>query len=263
MAANMQDSQYPRPAGGPAALADVYTGPLQQLSPPLHEHEAPAATVDVRRTQDRDWLAPVIERFAAASGYDDRRAAASQWSKWYFNTLIVPAVAANLLLHRDLPPDPGDVGVVIGNGAHAEQLVLPAAVYALPASPPDTRFSTLVDRYLRPMSEALSTLTGISPRVFASNAGNTLEYCVAVLADHPAAREGDLEQVRELLTWRRLPDGRSNFLYQPVRYLTGPDGSSARVRRVCCVRYLASGLGYCSNCPLAVGEAPSRDGTCG
>lgn len=263
MAANIRDSQHPQPAGAPSVLADAYTGPLQGLSPPLHEREAPPETVDVRRTQDPDWLAPVLERFAAANGYDDRRGAASQWSKWYFNTVIVPGIAANLLLRQDLPSDPADAGIVLGDGAHAEQLVLPPAVYALPDPRPDTRFSALVDRYLRPLSEALSALTGISPRVFAGNAGNTFEYCVNALVDHPAARESDLEQARQLMTWRRLPDGRQNFLYQPVRYRTAADGTTARVRRMCCVRYLASGLGYCSNCPLAMEEAPHSADVCG
>lgn len=263
MAAKMQDSQYPRPAGRPSVLADVCTGPLQGLAPPLQECEAPPGTVDVRRTQDLDWLAPVLERFTASNGYDDRRGAASQWSKWYFNTLIVPAVAANLLLHQDLPSDPTDAGMVLGDGARAEKLVLPSAVRDLPAPKPDTRFSALVDGYLRPISEALSALTGISPRVFASNAGNTFEYCVNILGDHPAAQDHDLEQARQLMTWRRLPDGRANILYQPVRYRTSPDGGTARVRRVCCVRYLAAGLGYCGNCPLAVEETPPGAGDCG
>ncbi|WP_092160080.1 (2Fe-2S)-binding protein [Bosea sp. CRIB-10] len=52
-----------------------------------------------------------------------------------------------------------------------------------------------------------------------------------------------------LMAARRLPDGRPNRLFDPVRYPEYKDGPT-RLRRVCCIRYLIPELGYCSTCPL-------------
>ncbi|WP_229332922.1 siderophore-iron reductase FhuF [Halomonas sp. KAO] len=211
-----------------------------------------AGTLPARNLLDPAYLGALFTRFGAQYGHGDRRAVASLWSKWHFSALVAHGLAANLLLERDLPLGLDDLHLEQSPEGQTTGLVLRHAGKPLAELDPHSRFATLLDNHLTPLIEALATVTGASPKVFWSSAGNYLEYFASALADHPMASPDATEPAQALMERRTLPDGRRNPLYRPVRYVTpaSPD-QPARVRRLCCIRYLIDELGYCANCPLA------------
>ncbi|MFC3284761.1 siderophore-iron reductase FhuF [Litchfieldella rifensis] len=231
------------------ALSRLYVGPLEALIPPL------LSTVPAQAMPAADLLIPqrleeLLDRFAVQYRQGDRRAVASLWSKWHFSALLTPALAANLLLERDLPLALERVQVILTAEGRTERLCLEHEGTPLPALGAFTRFATLLDRHLAPLIEVLSALSGASPRVFWSNAGNVFEHFVSVVDQHPMASPGTAEEARLLLESRHYPDGRRNPLFRPVRYIESPHNEVQRVRKLCCLRYLLPELTYCGNCPL-------------
>ncbi|CAM3537851.1 siderophore-iron reductase FhuF [Halomonas lysinitropha] len=234
----------------PSSLARLYVGPLQHLAPPTIAPAAPEG-MPARELLDPARLAALLERFGARYGHGDRRAVASLWSKWHFSALAAHGLAANLLLERDLPLGLDELHLQQSPEGQTTGLVLRHAGRPLAELAPHSRFATLLDDHLTPLVEALAAVSGASPRVFWSNAGNYIEYFAGALADHPMATPDAAEPARALLANRTLPGGRRNPLYRPVRYVEGDDGTLRRVRRLCCIRYLIDELGVCGNCPLA------------
>lgn len=237
-------------------LAPLYRGPLADLEPP----RAPAAAaIPLSRLEDPEWLRPAIAAFATAHGHDDELAAASQWSKHYMAAAVVPAVVANLLLARDIAtPGTGSAGALLTDDNRVFAITLADDLAPVSASEAG-RFAGLIDDLILPVANALAGLTGASPRVFTSNAGNVFEYITSVVADHPDAPDGAAEPAYQLMARRRQPDGRTNPLYQPVRYYTDAEGNRHRVRRLCCIRYRAANLDYCGNCPLLAENQAIQD----
>ncbi|MGM0984373.1 MAG: siderophore-iron reductase FhuF [Pseudomonadota bacterium] len=234
----------------PSSLARLYVGPLRHLAPPTIAPAAPEG-MPARDLLDPTRLAALLERFGARYGHGDRRAVASLWSKWHFSPLAAHGLAANLLLERDLPLGLDELRMQQSPEGQTTGLVLRHAGRPLAELASPARFATLLEGHLAPLIEALAAVSGASPRVFWSNAGNYFEYFANALADHPLATADIAEPAREMLESRSLPDGRRNPLHQPVRYVEGNDGTSRRVRRLCCIRYLIDELGVCGNCPLA------------
>ena len=243
-------------AAAHSLLAPLYCGPLADLEPP----RAPtAAATPLSRLADPEWLRPAIAAFATAHGHDDELAAASQWSKHYMAATVVPAVVANLLLARDITTlGTESVGALLSDDNGVLAIALTDDLAPVSASGAG-RFAGLIDGVILPAANALAGLTGASPRVFTSNAGNVFEYITSVVADHPDAPHGAAEPAYQLMARRRQPDGRANPLYQPVRYYTDAKGNRHRVRRLCCIRYRADNLDYCSNCPLLAENQALRE----
>lgn len=238
----------------PSSLARLYVGPLQHLAPPAiapmtHEGMPAHELLDPAR------LAALLERFGAQYDHGDRRAVASLWSKWHFSVLAAHGLAANLLLERDLPLSLDALHLQQSAEGQTTGLVLRHAGRPLAAFDPSARFTTLLDGHLAPLIEALAAVSGASPKVFWSNAGNYVEYFAGALAEHPMAGPDAGEPAKALMTRRTLPDGRRNPLYHPVRYVENDNGTPRRVRRLCCIRYLIDELGVCGNCPL---DCPNR-----
>ena len=232
-------------------LPPLYTGPLEGLSPP-EVATAPAPDVaPARDLLDPAHLEALLERFGARYGHGDRRAVASLWSKWHFSALAAHCLAANLLLERDLPLGLDELHLEQSPEGQTTGLALRHAGHPLADLAPCRRFATLLDGHLGPLIEALAAVTGASPKVFWSNAGNYFEHFAGALADHPMAAPDVAEPAMALVESRTLPDGRRNPLYRPVRYVERDDGSLRRVRRLCCIRYLIEELGVCGNCPLS------------
>ncbi|MDN3522213.1 siderophore-iron reductase FhuF [Halomonas ramblicola] len=239
------------------ALSTLYIGPLAGLAPPRVSAAPGADTLSARDLLDPARLAALFDCFGAQYGHGDRRAVASLWSKWHFSALSAHALAANLLLERDLPLRLDELRLIQSPEGQTTGLSLRHAGRPLGELDGLARFTTLLDGHLAPLIEALAATTGASPKVFWSNAGNYFEYFVGALAEHPMASPGMAEPAQALMESRTLPDGRRNPLYRPVRYVepVAPD-RPRRVRRLCCIRYLIEELGYCANCPLECRRAP-------
>lgn len=246
------------------ALSQLYFGPLAPFPPPRITAAPEADALPGRELLDPARLTGVFDRFGARYGHGDRRAVASLWSKWHFSALAAHGLAANLLLERDLPLGLDDLHLEQSAEGQTTGLVLHHAGSPLAELDPYPRFATLLDGHLTPLVEALSSATGASPRVFWSNAGNYFEYFAGALAKHPMASPGVAEPAQALMACHTLPDGRRNPLYQPIRYVEADEaGSTRRVRRLCCIRYLIDELGYCGNCPLACRRGPRAAGESG
>ncbi|SFU94971.1 siderophore-iron reductase FhuF [Halomonas korlensis] len=233
------------------ALSSLYVGPLEGVTPPRISAAFGTDALPARELLDPARLAALFDRFGAQYGHGDRRAVASLWSKWHFSALAAHGLAANLLLKRDLPLGLDELHLQQSPEGETTGLVLRHAGRPLAELDSHSRFATLLDDHLSPLVEALAAATGASPKVFWSNAGNYFEYFAGALDDHPMALPGVSEPAQALMASRALPDGRRNPLYRPVRYVehVAPDRPH-RVRRLCCIRYLIEGLGYCANCPM-------------
>ncbi|WNL38221.1 siderophore-iron reductase FhuF [Halomonas sp. PAMB 3232] len=234
----------------PTTLAECYTDRLAHLTPPRIGGAPPAGAIKASRWRNPALLEQSIAPYAASLPGGDRRAVASLWSKWLFSSLTVPTVVSHLLLDRNLPVSLDDVYVLPNEQGCVTGLWLAHEGERITTRDPVERFSTLIDGHWAPLIERLSTLVGLAPRVFWSNAGGYLDYYVNLLAEHPGVRPNALTAARALLESRTL-DGQRNPLYQPVRSYQ-PKGSTEvkQVRKLCCLRYLLDEFEVCSNCPL-------------
>ncbi len=185
---------------------------------------------------------------------DDERALLSQWSKLYFNLVVPPALVAACVLGRPLAMALPDCTVVLRRGLpHA--LWLPSDTLGTPAglgaasAEPVARYRSLCVEHLAPLIEQLAQAVRLAPRVFWSNAANTLEY--ALVHELPAGA-GDAAWLFGQHSF--FDTGASNPLYRAIRYVdTTRPGLDApfRARRVCCLRDRLPGEEMlCSACPL-------------
>ncbi|MET0315099.1 MAG: siderophore-iron reductase FhuF [Hansschlegelia sp.] len=226
------------------ALAPLFRGALEPFADCLTL--TPTATMRAGSDLlDRETLRDTIDHLALTYGDGDRRAVASIWSKHHFSALMPATLAANLLIDLELPVALDDVSVVSDAEGRTRKIVLRAGGAKLSDDRFETRFDALIDGHVTPLIAVLSAVTGASPRVFWSNAGNVFDYVVRGALELGAAPSA-VEVGLRLMTERRRK-GRPNPLYAPVSYL--PEGG--RVRRVCCLRYLAPEVGYCGACPIA------------
>lgn len=229
---------------------DLFSGPLARVPAPLIGPEAPPAAMAAERLREPARLRSLLERFGGAGVGHDLRGLASQWSKWYCNALLGPALAVDVLLRRQLPLGPGCVHVCLDDDARPQRLCLTHAGDRTWQTDPAERFAFVLD-HLAPLIEALATTSGAAPRVFWGNAGNAFEHALGLLERHPWASPDAASAGRTLLAQRYLAGGRRNPLHRPIEYCVAPCGTARRTRRVCCIRYLLPGVGYCGSCPLA------------
>lgn len=225
------------------ALAPLFTGPLEPFADSLTlapcEGAHPASDL-----LDHAVLRDRIECLAPSYGDGDRRAVASIWSKSHFSALMPAALAANLLLDIDLPIAIDRVDLVSDELGRTKQIVLPHPGKRLPAGEAGGRFDELIDAHVAPLVATLAKVSGASPKVFWSNVGNVFEFVIQKSRDlgaSAAASDAGLA-----LMAARKTAGRPNPLYAPISY--PPEGG--RLRRVCCLRYLAPAVGYCGTCPI-------------
>ncbi|GHA99075.1 siderophore-iron reductase FhuF [Modicisalibacter luteus] len=237
-------------SGSGSPLASMYVGPLADVSPPWLCDTPPAETLSGTQLFAPETLGRVLDQFAACFTVDDRRAVASMWAKWYFHLVLLPSLVANVLLERELPLGLDEMHVVLDEHGRPERLYL--SHDGLPLASPKTehRFAGLL-AHLSAVIEVLAPLSGAAPRVFWSNVGSGFDYYLGLLETHPAMWPGMADACWQLLERRELDDGQRNPLFQPVRCVTGEDGSPQRVRKLCCLCYLIPELGDCGTyCPL-------------
>lgn len=243
-----------------AALAPLFTGPFASYREVLVTRDDPRPSIASTLLLQPENLEPVLQRFSPEHSGQDRRALASQWSKYYLVKLIPPVVAAALVLGRRLPLDFDEVDVVLDEQGLPEAFKLPGEgeLFNGPPSDPFQRFSELIDNHLQPFVQGLAAQVKLSPKVLWSNAGNYFEWFIGEMARVPLPPHL-LADGRALLETERRPDGSRNPLFFPVRYAPvscelRPDGLW-RQRRVCCIRYRLDTLAHCGNCPL-IDEPP-------
>lgn len=230
------------------AYRDFFNGDLAPIGAHLTLTEPHGPQRPCNTLLDLDHLGDILSRYASNYQAPDCRAVASQWSKLYFSRLMMPVLAINIALDRNLPIDLGDTSVILSCDGKAETFCLINAGATLqPASFAD-RFESLVDGHLAPLIPAISKSSGLSRKVLWANCGNIFENVVSFCAELLGETEG-VRQGRELLASRTWRDCTPNMLFNPVQYRVSGD-RPVRKRRICCIRYLIPELKLCSTCPL-------------
>lgn len=247
------------------ALAPLYMGPFASYRDVLVTRDDPRPSLPVAHLLEPEQLEPVLQGFSPEHAGQDRRALASQWSKYYLVKLIPPVVAAALVLGRRLPVDFDQVQVVLDAQGLPQAFKLPGEgeLFSQPPRDPFERFSHLLDSHLQPFVQRLAAQVKVSPKVLWSNAGNYFEWFVGEMtkASLPAQL---LVDGKALMAAERRPDGSRNPLFEPIRYQPVPCDVRAegrwRQRRVCCIRYRLDTLAHCDNCPLLDQPPPEMIG---
>ncbi|SFH52182.1 siderophore-iron reductase FhuF [Modicisalibacter xianhensis] len=238
-------------AGSGSPLASLYVGPLADNAPPWLCTMPPEHALSGTQLFSPERLEQVLARFATCFSVDDRRAVASMWTKWYFHLVLQPSLAANVLLERELPLGLDEMHVVLDAHGRPERLCLRHDGLPLASFKTEHRFAGMM-AHLSTVIDVLAQLSGAAPRVFWSNVGSSIDYYLSQLESHPAMWPGMTDACWQLLERRELDDGQRNPLFQPVRHVTGEDGTLQRVRKLCCLRYLIPELGDCGDyCPLS------------
>jgi ferric iron reductase protein FhuF len=229
-------------------LAGLFRGDLVAIGAALVIKDHTRSFEPLADLMQPDRLSVILERFSTCYQKPERRAVASQWSKIYFSKLIVPSVAASLMLDWRLPLDLDVTGITLDEFGRPEAFCLTRAGSATPSQTAEARFSFVIDAHIAPVIGAIARASGLSQKVLWSNAGNIVENVVSYCEKSAPAKKS-VEQARLLLRARRLSSGEPNPLFEPVRY-THTCETQVRKRRVCCIRYLIPSLGYCKTCPL-------------
>ena len=203
---------------------------------------------------DADAFADLLARFKVDRGCRDERAAASQWSKWFFSRLIISATVVQLATDQRLVCGWEDLAI----GWHADGTPRCFIVH-------EDRFvagngadlAGGIDTLMRPLVDALTGYGRLSPRVFWSNASMYYDWVVGELARQSRITAERVAAAGVLLNRATRPDGGFNPFARAHRdckpgALDGNDEPITRCRRLCCMRDLDAQWGLCANCPRVV-----------
>ena len=234
-----------------AALASLFTGDFAHYRDVLVLPDDPRPSFPARDLATAEGLENLLAHYRRFQPGDDRRALVSQWSRSYFLRLTVPTVAANLILNRELPVALATLEIVLGDEGLPEAFKIPheGRVYPSPPRDPFERFAELLRENFTPLIEGLNREVKVSRRVLWNNAANYFEWLIGAMGGLLLS-DSMLEDGRQLIELGTDPDGKSNPMHSPVRYVeraTGP--SPLRQRKQCCIRYRLPGLALCENCP--------------
>ena len=232
------------------ALSPILVGELADMQDTLFLAGEREADLPGGALLQQEVLKELLTRFGRKYPDPDIKAVASLWSKWHFFVLVAPAVIVDVLADHKLPTDIQEVGIILSPEGRTTAVTFPHA--GRKADPVDAfeRFGPLIERHLDPLVHTLSAVSGAAPRVFWSNLGNLLENLLRQAEAELGGAAPGMAHAKTLLTSRDWPGRRSNPLFEPVRYIADQNGAQRRWRRVCCIRYLIEGLGYCTTCPL-------------
>lgn len=237
----------------PRRYGPMFTGALAEIPQPVNQ--AGAGGVSGAALRDGSALDELLDRFATSYPGGDRRAIASQWSKWLFHAWLSPTIAVMVLEGHSLTRQSADWGLRFTVDGRAERLWLKSTSVPSERLSVDRLLTQLVGEELGDVVVALARHSGASVNVFWSNAGNLVEHVLTRLAEHPATCADRLARARQFLETPRL-NGTRNRLHRPVIYrLTEGSTAPQRLRRVCCIRYRLDEHDYCENCPLACRSA--------
>lgn len=235
------------------ALAPLFVGDFEHYRDVLvlpGQDDRPG--VPGRELTTPEGVENLLETYRQFQPGDDRRALMSLWSRYYFVRLMVPVVAANLVIGRELPVNLDRIEVILGEGGVPEAFRLPDEGSAFSEAPTDPfeRFHELLDQNLEPMIDGWNREVKISRKVLWNNAANYLEWLIGALGGL-GLPESMLADGQALVRTEIRGDGRTNPLANPVRYVErGEDREPLRQRRYCCIRYRLPDMPLCANCPL-------------
>lgn len=233
------------------ALAPLFVGDFEHYRDILVLPDDPRLAIPVRELITTDGLAWLLEHYRRFQPGDDRRALVSQWSRTYFVKLIVPTVAANMVLGHELPVALDKLEVILGDDGLPEAFRLPHEGQPFESKPegPFERFKELLDGNFEPLIEGWNQQVKLSRKVLWNNAANYVEWLVHAMAGLGLPAEM-LADGKQLIESERRPDGGKNPMFSPVRYVERSSGPSPlRQRRQCCIRYRLPELALCENCP--------------
>jgi ferric iron reductase protein FhuF len=237
------------------SLAPVLEGPLTFAREVFSLHDAPGEGEPVRCSdlQKPEVLRALLERYAVQHGGADRRAIVSMWTQYYSARLIYVAVAANLMLGRELPLAPEDTFLHVAEDGSPMGFCI-AHDGAPVARRGMERFAPLVRDHLAPLLEAVVREGRVASRLVWSNAGIRFAGVATIGRRQNSLRPEDAADLDALLDSRQWPDGWENPVYQPYRQMD-VCGESIERRRVCCLRYLLPAFDGCGvSCPLPDGR---------
>jgi len=208
-------------------------------------------------------LRPILDRYAAAHDYQDVRATASQWSKYFFSRLGVATLVTQLATDRALDLCLARMRWVSHDDGRPDFFILGDPRPAAPIDP-GSDFSSLIDDAFTPVVAALSRYCRLSARVFWSNAGVYFAWALGELESQQRVPTDRLRAVRALMSVPTRPDGGFNPFHRIYKdcapgTLDGNHEPADHCRRLCCMRDLDPQWGLCANCPRAMhGPTPSR-----
>lgn len=213
----------------------------------------PAASIvlDGDRLREPAHIDALMARYAESAGCHERRATASQWSKYFFSRLGIAVVVVQLATDRALDVDLGRLRIAFDADGLPQHFSGMA-----PRGAPGDDFDSLLDGAFAPVIDTLHERSGLAPRIFASNASIYFEWALGQLRAQgrvPAPRLARAEALMEA----PQRGGRRNILHAPYKRVSpgARDGEGEPVshcRRLCCVRDLDVQWGLCANCPRAI-----------
>ncbi|KEZ76628.1 siderophore-iron reductase FhuF [Salinisphaera hydrothermalis] len=211
--------------------------------------------IDGRAMVDGSALDDLVRRYANSRAIDDRRAAATEWSKFFFARLIIPLVVIQCSTRRALDLAPAHWQAYCHPDGTVDRFVFDQD--PLGTRPADGDIRSLVDDVMTPVTAALVGEYRLSPRVFGSNAAMYYAWALDQLAEQGHLPARRLAPARALMDAPRRPDGGANPFHAPFKTLEpgARDGNgepTRECRRLCCVRDLDPSLGLCANCPRAI-----------
>lgn len=223
---------------------------------------ANAHTTSGRALAEADTLAERVACFCAEHGCHDVRAGASQWSKWFSSRLIIATTVVQLSTDRHLCCRWADIDLAWQADATPRCFALSPDCFIVGRG---TDFAGLVDGLLCPLVTALAAYSGLSARVFWSNAAMYYAWVVSELGQQNRVPAERVAAAGALLDTRLRPDGGFNPFYRALRACRPGtrDGNGELIRqyrRICCVQDLDPRWGLCANCPRAVVAPPVAAG---
>ncbi|GII25006.1 (2Fe-2S)-binding protein [Planosporangium mesophilum] len=196
-------------------------------------------------------VADLTDRVAARLGGCERRVAASLVILGYSARLVGPAVSVLLRedLLLDLRPENVRFGYDPGRGFGMD-LVRPAAWRGDRTALREGWHRTVVDDHLRPVVEAVRSVTPVAAGLLWGNVASGLAGALrATAARATATRAGATDDGAA----RYHAEGLALLDYGPLRcsgYLSVRSGRLSFVRRSCCLYYRLDGGGMCGDCAL-------------
>lgn len=229
--------------------------PAERLGVRLSD-DAASGTIDARRLIETTVLRTLLSEHAARWPDGDARAAASVWTKAYFRTLI-PSVIVPVVAGVPLDASAASCTLMlegpVPTAVAVKTLSGPWDLPGPPTGPAALRsYGGLLSDHVAPLAFAIRDLTGLSPRVVWSNAGNLIAYLYRELASLPGLSFVARAHNDHVLGMRHTPwFPKGNPLFDPVRMIRVTSGNRTadiHCRRVCCLRDRL-GDTLCTSCP--------------